>query len=90
MDSNEKTIRPVDGEARRKFVLGLGILSALAAVAAATGLPSFAKKFAKASGKKKTVKMLTEDGRLVEMDASLMAASKKKATNAELQHWIKK
>ncbi len=90
MDSNEKITRQVDGVARRKFVLGLGILSAVGAIAAATGLPFFVRKFAKTPGKKKTVKMLTEDGRLVEMDASLMAASKKKATNAELQHWIKK
>lgn len=90
MDSNEKTTRPVDGEARRKFVLGLGILSAFAAVAAAIDIPFFFKKTSKPASKKKTVKMLTEDGRLVEIDASLMTASKKKATNTELQHWIKK
>ncbi|HZX58682.1 MAG TPA: hypothetical protein VFE54_08150 [Mucilaginibacter sp.] len=90
MDNNEKTTRPVDGEARRKFVLGFGILSAFAAVTAAIDIPFFFKKISKSAPKKKTVKMLTEDGKLVEIDASLMASGKKKVTNTELQHWIKK
>jgi hypothetical protein len=90
MDNNEKTTPPVDGEARRKFVLGLGILSAIAAVAAAIDLPFFFKKISKSAPKKKTVRMLTEDGKLVEIDASLITARKKKVTNTELQHWIKK
>jgi hypothetical protein len=89
MDSNEKII-PANSPSRRKFVWGLGIFSAFAAVAAATDLPFFAKKLAKTDGKKRTVKMLTEDGRLVEINESLITASKKKVTNAELQHWIKK
>jgi len=89
MDSNKK-ITPANSPSRRKFVLGLGIFSAFAAVATATGLPSLVKKFTKTPVKTKTVKMLTEDGRLVEIDQSLITASKKKVTNAELQHWIKK
>jgi hypothetical protein len=38
----------------------------------------------------KTVKMLTQDGRLVEVDKNLLASSGKKITNEELQQWINK
>jgi len=89
MDNN-KNLTPANAESRRKFVWGLGIFSAFAAVAATTGLPFFTKRSVKTGSKPKTVKMLTEDGRLVEIDASLVSAKKKKVTNAELQHWIKK
>lgn len=85
--NSDKKITPEDSASRRKFVWGLGIFSALTAVA---GLPFFAKRSAKTEGKKKTVKMLTEDGRLVEIDQSLVSANTKKVTNTELQHWIKK
>lgn len=89
MDSTEK--KTVDNSpSRRRFVWGLGILSAFAAVMTATGIPALLKKAGKTDKKKATVKMLTEDGRLVEVDQSLLTASRKKATNAELQHWIKK
>ena len=37
-----------------------------------------------------TVKMLTQDGRLVVVDKKLLASSGKKVTNEELQQWIKK
>lgn len=37
-----------------------------------------------------TIKMLTQDGTLVEIDRKLLAASGKKISNVELQHWIKK
>ena len=35
-----------------------------------------------------TVKMLTQDGRLVEIDKNLLASTGKKITNGELQQWI--
>ena len=89
MDNNKK-ITPPNAESRRKFVWGLGIFSAFAAIAATTGLPFFTKGFAKTGSKPKTIKMLTEDGRLVEVNQSLLTAKGKKVTNAELQHWIKK
>lgn len=38
----------------------------------------------------KTVKMLTRDGKLVEIDKSLLASSGNKISNEELQKWIKK
>lgn len=33
--------------------------------------------------------MLTRDGRLVEVDRGLLASSRKKITNDELQKWVK-
>lgn len=75
--------------ARRSLIAGLGILSLF---------PIFKSGL---FGKKKEViscgptpqgpvKMLTQDGRLVEIDPSKIAASKGKATNEEMKSWIKK
>lgn len=90
--NNHEEITPANSPSRRKFVWRLGIFSAFAAVAAATGLPFFNKKntLTDKGNKKTTVKMLTQDGRLVEIDEALITASKKKVTNTELQNWIKK
>lgn len=40
--------------------------------------------------KAETVKMLTQDGTLVEIDRELMVSSGVKISNKELQQWIKK
>jgi hypothetical protein len=40
--------------------------------------------------KNKTAKLLTQDGKLVEVDISVLSSQKKKITNTELQNWIKK
>ncbi len=34
--------------------------------------------------------MLTQDGKLVEVDARLLATNKKKISDKELQGWVKK
>jgi len=49
-------------------------------------------RFLKPPKKKKTetVKMLTTDGKLVEVNAAIIPNRKKKITNRELQNWIKK
>lgn len=49
-------------------------------------------KFIKVPKKKKsdTVKMLTEDGKLVEIDKKLLVSPGKKITDKELQQWVKK
>jgi hypothetical protein len=39
--------------------------------------------------KKQMVKMLTEDGSLVEIDSSLLVAKGRKVTDKELQEWVK-
>lgn len=70
---------------RKKFLLwGAGILSSLTVL-----------KFFSGSKKKKdqpdnaTVKMLTQDGKLVEIDKKLLASSGNKISNEELQNWVK-
>ena len=40
--------------------------------------------------KSETVKMLTQDGRLVEINKELLAPSSKKISDKELQRWVKK
>jgi hypothetical protein len=74
---------------RRRFVWGVGILSLLTAAGSALKFP-FLNKKSRPEIKGKTVKMLTQDGTLVEIDAALITASRKKATNSDLQNWIKK
>ena len=36
------------------------------------------------------MKMLTQDGKLVEIDRSLAGNGRRKITNEELQHWVNK
>ena len=68
-------------QTRRKFITW-GVISA-------TAMAAF--KFIKPSGNKpQTIKMLTEDGKLVEIDIASLPPQKKKITNKELQNWIKK
>lgn len=80
-------------DSRRKFVLGIAV------VAICTSLAAFAGKFlpkrkniisCKPMSKKKMVKMLTQDGRLVEIDESLITAKGKRISTGELQSWVKK
>lgn len=92
MNSNEE-ITQINSSSRKKFVLSVGVLSVFAAIAAATGFPFLNKKnviACKPESNKKTIKMLTQDGRLVEIDESLITANRKKISNNELQNWIKK
>ncbi len=67
---------------RRKLVGWLGVFSVFAAIGAA-----FLPKKEKESGK---IKMLTQDGKLVEIDASLLADNKQKVSDKELQNWVKR
>jgi hypothetical protein len=78
---------------RRKFVWGLGIVSAFVALGSLTGKSIFSKRklaLSKNANKKQTVTMLTQDGRLVTVDQSFLTANSRKVTNTELQNWIKK
>ena len=64
---------------RRKFIfLGLSTVAFF-----------FFFKFLKTTKKKKTIKMLTQDGKLVEINEDLLPSKRKKITNGELQNWIK-
>jgi len=68
---------------RRKLVGWLGVLS-LFTMAGAAFRPW------KSKGTSKTIKMLTQDGKLMEVDARLLASASKKVSDKELQSWIKK
>lgn len=69
-------------QSRKKFI-GLSI-SAAALFATFKFLTPKKKK------EMNTVKMLTQDGKLVEVDIASIPPGKKKITNKELQNWIKK
>ena len=60
-----------------------------AGIAAATALTAWFG-FSQKNKKEETVKMLTQDGRLVEIDKKLLVSSGKKITDKELQKWVKK
>lgn len=68
-------------QSRKKFI-GLGI----SAAALFTAFKFWAPKKKKETN---TVKMLTQDGKLVEIDIAALPSKKKKITNKELQNWIK-
>ncbi|HTI06976.1 MAG TPA: hypothetical protein VL832_00430 [Puia sp.] len=91
---------PKKSSSRRKFVGGVGLLSVISALAAVAGLSISGKKNVIScapetapgrlpDGEKKMVRMLTEDGKLVEIEASRLPARGEKISNDELQHWIK-
>jgi hypothetical protein len=69
---------------RRKFialgVVAAGVLSAF----------KFLRPASAVAEKKQTVKMLSQEGKLVEVDVAALKGAKKKVTNNELQNWIKK
>jgi len=67
---------------RRKFLFaGLSLAALLATL-------RFTTK--KRDEQKTTLKFLTQDGRLVELDASKMPVTKQAATKQDLQNWVKK
>jgi len=74
---------------RRKFVLGFGVLSVLLAI----GLAITRKKTIVSCDPepaKKTIKMLTQDGKLVEIEEDKLMGQRKKITDEELKSWVKK
>lgn len=69
---------------RKKFLLWSAVV-----VASATVLRFFTGD-EKKEKEKEVIKMLTQDGKLVEIDKELLMTSRKKVSNEELQQWIKK
>ncbi len=66
---------------RKNFMIwGVGILASV----------SFLKFAFTPKKNKNTVKMLSQDGKLVEVDMSLLQSKKRKVTSEELQTWVKK
>jgi len=81
---NEKT-KP----SRRKFVVGFGVLSLLSAIGLGIGRKK-AIVSCDPDPKKKTIKMLTQDGKLVEIDEDKLIGQRKKITDDELKSFVKK
>jgi hypothetical protein len=68
-------------QSRKKFLMW-----GAAALSSATVLRFFGGTKKK---KSETVKMLAQDGTLVEIDKEHLVSVQKKITDSELQHWIK-
>jgi hypothetical protein len=73
-----------DSSTRKKFILwGAALLGSLGILKYIIRKP--------AEEKKTTVKMLSQDGKLVEVDVSkINSAAKKKVTDDELKNWVTK
>ena len=77
-----------ENNSRRKLITGLGVLSLFPIAKLAT---SFKKKEVIACAPEiKTVKFLTQDGTLVEVDVSKINGGKEKISNQALQNWVNK
>ena len=90
--NDAETVRP-EVKVRRKLLAGagLGLLSLLSIFK--SGL--FSKKNAVVScpppaEKKETMKVLSQDGKLVEVDVSKIVRSQGKISDKDLQNWVKK
>jgi hypothetical protein len=82
---------PSELKTRRKLLAGIGLFS----FASMFKLGFFKKKNPVISctppvEKKETMKVLSRDGRLVEVDVSKIKRIKEKISDEELQNWIKK
>ena len=90
MNNNEKQ-NSESLPSRRKFVWHIGALAALAAVGTAMKIPlSALKKPKQEKPQNKTITMLTQDGRLVQVNEASIVSCKRKANKKELLNWIKK
>lgn len=71
---------------RRKFILKSAGVAATAAIAGWFGF----SKYQDNNKETETVKMLTQEGKLVEVNKKLLASFGKKIKDEELKQWIKK
>ena len=75
-----------DVPSRKKFLLwGTTLFSSLVVLKFLPG-----SKRLKKEPETETVKMLTQDGKLIEINKKLLVSTGKKISNEELQKWIKK
>ena len=73
-------------QSRKSFVKwGLGVIASLAVIRIGGSAGVMEKK-----AEQKTIKMLGQDGQLVEVMESTMTAHRKKISDDELKNWIKK
>lgn len=76
---------------RRKFIWNIGIFSVLAAVASSVKLPFSKLKSSNTEAPgNKTITLLTQDGKLVQVNETQINSCSRKVNKTELQNWIKK
>lgn len=75
-------------DTRRKLIAGVAALGLFPL--AKLGFFSKKKDIVSCTPEAKKIKMLTQDGTLVEVDASKLMSAKEKISNEQLQSWIKK
>jgi hypothetical protein len=74
------------GVSRSKFVVwGIGVLASFTALRFLTA----GKTKAATNDEGKKLRMLDQNGVLVEVDASFISAKRRKVTDRELQFWVK-
>jgi len=77
---------PQQTDSRKKFLIwGAAIFSSLAILKLIPG-----RRKNREDATNETVKLLGQDGKLVEIDKRLLTSSRGKVSNEELQQWIKK
>jgi hypothetical protein len=92
MNNNEK-ITSANLPSRRKFVWKIGAFTLVTAIAAAVKFPFSSIKnviTGKPENKSKTITMLTQDGKLVQVDEASITSCRRKVNKNELLNWIKK
>lgn len=86
-----KEMEPTTMKSRRKLLAGIGLLSLLSIFKfGLLGRSRNVVSCAPAPEEKKTMKVLTQDGQLVEVDISRISSKAPKLSNKELQEWVKK
>jgi hypothetical protein len=86
----ENTNHSSENTVRRKFLFGLGILS-LFPILKLSLFSSKSKPIACSPEQQQgTMKLLTQDGKLVEVDISKIQGTAKKASKDELIAWVKR
>lgn len=76
-------MKPSGNKLSRKNFLFWGV-----SVSALLSIPAFLRR--RIQAKSKTVKMLTEDGKLVEVDATLLPLKKEKLALDDIRKWVHK
>ena len=87
---NTENNTPKETSTRRKILAGIGALSLFPLVK--LGFLTQKKDVISCAPDQmnQKIKMLTQDGKLVEVDMSKINGTKQKATKEDLQNWVKK
>ena len=87
---NTENNNPKETSTRRKLLAGIGALSLFPLVK--LGFLTKKKDVISCAPEQSNqkIKMLTQDGKLVEVDVSKISGAKQKASKEDLQNWVKK